>query len=72
MVPLAPTLRKETFDQVGTDIETYEILFQLKLIAGVKWRISTKSKRTIAAKQSSAPGTAALDMITGEVVVRRR
>jgi hypothetical protein len=63
-VPLAPMLRKETFDHVGTDIETYET-FQFELIAGVKWRISTKSKRTIAAKQSSVPGIAALDMITG-------
>ena len=60
-------LRKETFDHVGTDIETYE-MFQFELIAGVEWRISTKSKSTIAAKQSSTPGIAALDMITRDVV----
>jgi hypothetical protein len=64
-------LRKETFDHVGTDIETYE-MFQFELIAGVEWRISTKIKRTIAAKQSSAPGIAALDMITGDVCGERR
>ena len=34
-------------------------------------RVSTKIRRTIAAKQSSAPGRAALDMIRGDVVVRR-
>lgn len=34
-VPLAPMLRKETFDHVGTDIETYE-MFQFELMAGVK------------------------------------
>lgn len=67
LVPFAPTLRKEIFDHVGTDIEAYE-MSQLWLIAGVKWRITTKSKRVIAAKQSSAPGIGALDMI---VVVRR-
>jgi hypothetical protein len=43
----------------------------MELIAGVKWRIATNSKSTIAAKQSSTPGKAALDMITGKVVVRR-
>lgn len=35
LVPFAPTLRKETFDHVGTDIETYE-MFQLELITGDK------------------------------------
>jgi hypothetical protein len=35
LVPLAPMLRKETFDHVGSDIETYG-KFQFELIAGVK------------------------------------
>lgn len=40
-------------------------MVQFGLKAGDKWRISTKSKRTIAAKHSSAPGIGALDMING-------
>lgn len=35
-------------------------------------RISTKSKSTIAAKQRSVPGIAALDMITAVVVETNR
>ena len=42
--------------------------FSWDWIARVKWRICTNSKRTIAAKLSSAPGRGALDMIAGKVV----